>query len=87
MNEKYDKNGNLIYIKKFNNDEHWWEFDENNNLIYEEDSSGYEFWAKYGENNNRIEITKQEYEEIKFRKEEKEYNSRTKCSRFSLIDI
>ena len=62
-------------------------YDENNNLIYYTSSFGYEHWLKYGENNRRIEITEQEYKEIEFRKKEKEYNSRTKCSRFELIDI
>ena len=64
-------------IKKYN---------ENNNLIYFKDSNGLEYWYKY-DKNGRIKITEKEYKEIEFRKKEKEYNSRTKCSRFELIDI
>ncbi len=64
------------------------QFDENNNLIYFKNSSGYEFWQKFDENNiYAIEITEKEFNEIEFRKQEKEYLSRKKVSRFELIDI
>ena len=42
-----------------------------------------EFYYKYDENSYGIEISKQEFENIKIR----EYNSRTKCSRFELMEI
>ncbi len=54
-----------------------------NNLAYTKYFDGQEYWYKYDENDNLINITKQEYENIKI----KEYNSRTKCSRFELMDI
>ena len=84
---KYDKNNNVIYYKNSNGYECWQEFDENNNLIYSKDTDGLEKWFKYIKNNNRIKITEQEYKEIEFRKKEKEYLSRTKCSRFELMEI
>ncbi len=84
---KYDEKSNCIYYKSSSDLEIWTKYDENNNLIYYTSSFGYEHWLKYGENNRRIEITEKEYKEIEFRKKEKEYNSRTKCSRFELIDI
>ncbi len=112
--KKYDENNRIIYYKKSNGSEFWWEYDENNNKIYfkknidlgfwEEfeswrkydennneihyrNNEGKEYWYKYDENNNSIDITEQEYKEIEFRKKEKEYNSRTKCSRFEIMDI
>ncbi len=85
---EYDENNNLVYYKYPDGLEIWWEHDENNNIIYTKDSEGLrEEWYKYDENNKRIRITEKEYKEIEFRKKEKEYNSRTKCSRFELMDI
>ncbi|MEK0344915.1 MAG: hypothetical protein QQN64_06700 [Nitrosopumilus sp.] len=78
--KKYDKNRNLIYHKSSNGYEHWY---ENNNKIHYKNSNGFEIWYKYDNNNKQIVITKQEFENIKI----KEYNSRTKCSRFELMDI
>ncbi len=83
---KYDKNNNLIYCKWANGFEEWKKYDENNNRIHCKDSNGFERWYKW-EDHNSINITKKEYKEIEFRKKEKEYNSRTKCSRFELMDI
>ncbi|MEK0367955.1 MAG: hypothetical protein QQN45_08515 [Nitrosopumilus sp.] len=62
-------------------------FDKNRNLIYRELSDGYKYWFKYDENNNEIIITEKEYKEIEYNKNIKEYNSRTKCSRFELMEI
>ncbi len=84
---KYDENNNQIYWKRSDGWEELYKYNENNNLIYYKDIIGFEYWYKYDENGEKIEITKQEYNEIEFRKKEKEYNSRTKCSRFELIDI
>ncbi len=83
---KYDENNNLIYSKYFNGLEYWQKYDENNKIIYSKDSDGDECWCKW-ENNKSIEITEKEYNEIEFRKKEKEYNSRTKCSRFEIMEI
>ncbi len=85
--EKYDDNGNLIYFKCPDGYELWEEYDKNNKLIHYKNTSGLEWWAKYDELKNKIEITEQEYKEIEFRKNGKKYNSRTKCSRFELMDI
>ena len=79
---KYDKNNNLIYKKYSNGFKEWYKYDENNNLIYFKNSNDFEYWYKR-DNYGLIKITKQEFENIKI----KEYNSRTKCSRFELIDI
>ena len=80
---KYEENKNLIYFKNSNGYESWREYDENNNEIHFKNSNGWEYWHKYDENNERIEITEQEFENIKIR----EYLSRKKVSRFELIDI
>ncbi len=88
--EKYDENNNLIHHKRFDEYgffyEFWCEYDENN-LMYYKNSNNYEKWYKYDNSGKRIETTEKEYKEIEFRKKEKEYNSRTKCSRFELMDI
>ncbi len=84
---KYDENNNLIYYFRSDGFEYWCKHDKNNNEIYWKNSSGYEHWYKYDENDVQIEITKQEYKDIEFREQEKEYNSRTKCSRFELMEI
>ncbi len=84
---EYDENSRLIYSKSSNGNECRYKYDENNNLIYYKNSDGYERWLKYNKNNRRIEITKQEYKEIEFRKKEKEYLGREKCSRFELMEI
>ncbi len=82
---EHNEKGNIIHFKNSNNEEYWQEFDENNNLIHYKGLN--EHWFKYGENNEKTEITKKEYNDIEFRKKEKEYNSRTKCSRFEIMDI
>ncbi len=84
---KFDENNNRIYFKNSKGYDYWSEYDENNNEIYWKDSDGIEDWKKVGEFGYCIGITEQEYNDIKFRKKEKEYNSRTKCSRFELMDI
>ncbi len=81
---EYDEKHNVIYHKSWNsNNKFWHEYDGNNKLIHQKYNDGREFWYKNNENNEKIDITKQEYENIKIR----EYNSRTKCSRFELIEI
>ncbi len=85
--KKYDERGNLVYYNYPGGVEYWKKYDERNNLIYWKNNLNCECWYKYDENNNYFIITEQEYKEIEFRKKEKEYNSRTKCSRFELIDI
>ncbi len=83
---KYDENNNKIYTKCSNDDEFWKKFDENNNIIHYKNSSGYEDWFKYNEN-KQILITEKEFKEIEYNIKIREYNSRTKCSRFELMDI
>ncbi len=85
--EKYDKNNNLVYFKDNTGYEYWGEFDENNNQIHFKNNIGFENWYKFDKNNNFIEIIEKEFKEIEFRKKEKEYLSRTKCSRFEIMDI
>ncbi len=83
---KFDKS-NRIYYKDCYGHESWYKYDKNNKLIYEKYFNfGREYWYKW-DNNKQIEITEQEFNEIEFRKKEKEYLSRIKCSRFELIDI
>ena len=56
MNEikEYDKNGNEIYTKYYNNIEYWREYDKNNNLIHFKDSNNFESWREYDEKNREI---------------------------------
>ncbi len=80
---EYNENNNIIYYKNSRDYEYRHEYDENNNLIYSKNSSGVEKYYKYDECNRKTEITEQEFENIKIR----EYNLRTKCSRFELMEI
>ena len=84
---EYDENNNYIYSRNSWGYEFWREYDKNNNLIHYKNSSGNENWYKYNELGKQINITKKEYKYIEFRKQEKEYLSRTKCSRFEIMDI
>ncbi len=85
---KYDKNNNVIYYKSTSGYQLWFKYNEKNRLIYFKDNYNDALWYKYNDNNNKkIVITEQEYNEIEFRKKEKEYLSRKKCSRFEIMDI
>ncbi len=85
---KYDKFNNLIYFKYLNKKERWYEeWYENNKLIHFRNCVDWEYWKKYDENNKSILITEKEYKNIEYDKKEKEYNSRTKCSRFEIMEI
>jgi len=81
------KKNNLIYHKEHDGYGTWKEFDENKNLIYFKDINENEDYYKYDDKKRSIKITKQEFEQIKRIKKEKEFNSRTKVSRFRLMDI
>ncbi len=85
--KKYDVRGYLIYKKYSDDDEVWYKYNENGNLIYYKNPKGLEYWWKHDENNRATAITKKEFKEIEFRKQEKEYLSRTKVSRFELMEI
>ena len=85
--KKYDENNNLIYFKDEDGFEEWRKFDDNRYLMYYKLSDDYEHWYMYSDLGRRIEITEKEYKEIEFRKKEKEYLSREKCSRFEIMDI
>ncbi len=86
--DEYDKNNNLIYHKSSDDYEWWYKYDKNENLIHFKDSNGSERWYKYDNNSGkRIKITGKEFNEIKFKKQEKEYLNREKVSRFKIMDI
>ena len=85
IEEKSDKNNNLIYFKDNTGYEYWGEFDENNNQIHFKNNIGFEKWYKNDKYNRAIEITEQEYKEIKL---EKEKIKRKNCfTRFEIMDI
>ena len=84
---KYDERGNLIYHKNSTGYEIWREYDKNNKLFHQKQENGCDYWFKYNEDDKPICITEKEYKEIEFQKKEKEYLSRTKCSRFEIMDI
>ncbi len=83
---KYDENNNQIHYKDSAGFEYWSEFDGDNDEIHCRNNKGDKAWYKW-KNDNRIYITEKEYKEIEFRKKEKEYLSRKKCSRFELMEI
>ena len=85
---KQDEKGNLIYGKT-SEAEFWIMYYEKYKLIHCNifiDEIG-ELWVIKENGENDKFITEQDYKEIKFRIEEKEYFSRTKCSKFELVDI
>ena len=89
MNEvvnEYNENNKRIYHRNPWGEEYWWEYNKNNKLIHLKTYAGYEEWYKW-RNNKRIKITKQEFKYIQYNIRIKEYNSRTKCSRFEIMDI
>ena len=83
---KYGISNNCIHYKDSNGYEYWKKYDGNNRIYYK-NSNGEETWFKWTKNGAPIKITEQEYKEIEFRKKEKEYLSRKKCSRFEIMDI
>ncbi len=85
--KKYDENNNLIYFKDVDGFEEWRKFDDNRYLIYHKLYYDYENWYMYSDLGRRIEIKEKEYKNIEFRKKEKEYLSREKCTRFELMEI
>ena len=87
-NRKYDKKGNVLYARYMDNAEYYYKYNENNQLIHSISfDDDYEGWFKYNEDNRQISISKEEFKEINFRATEKEYLSRTKVSRFELMEI
>ncbi len=83
---KYDENNNRIYFKNSNGSEFWYKYDENNR-IYLKKNNDNEYWYKYDKNRKCIKITKQEFKYIQYNIKIREYNSRTKCSRFEIMEI
>ncbi len=85
--QKYDENNLLIHWRNSNNYEYWREYDNRGNCIHYKNINGDEWWLKYDENYNEIKISKKEFKYIQNKKQEKEYLSRTKVTRFELMDI
>jgi len=88
---KYDERGNLIYLEYPHiGYRYYQEFDKKNRLIYAKDNiilKGYPEASYYKYKDNiRIEISKQEFEQIKKEKIRKLINN-SKISRFELMDI
>ena len=52
--EKYDKKGNLIYVKYNSGQEQWRKYNKNNRVIYFKNSYGHEWRYTYYENNTFI---------------------------------
>lgn len=84
---EYNDNGNMIHGKNSNGYEIWQEFDERHRVIYFKNCRNYEIWYKHNNFGKKIEITKQEFEEIKRIKAEKEFLSREPIPRFELIEL
>ncbi len=79
---EYDDNDNEIHYKNSVGLEYWCEYNEHNKLIHYKDDGGEEHF-KWDDLGNQIEITKQEFEQIK----EIEFLSREPVMRFELMDI
>lgn len=79
---EYDEKNNIIHIKDSRGYESWAEFNENNKIIHSRNSQGKIWWGKY-ENEHQIEITEQEFKQIK----EQEFLSREPIPRFELMEL
>ncbi len=78
---KYNKKGNIIYHKKYDdNFEFWYKCDKKNKCVYYKFSEEDEYWYKYNGQKGIIFLTEQKIKEL-------EYLSREKCSRFEIMDI
>lgn len=90
MNEekiKFDENNNIVYRKYPDGDEYSYEYDEYNRLICSIDIiHSDECWFGY-ETGLRRNITKEKFEETKFKKQEKEFLKRTPISRFEMMEL
>ena len=88
---EYSKNRKVVYHKGRMNkinyvSERWQEYDKNDNRIHYKHSDGDERWYEYYKG-HKIEITEKEFEYIQYNIKIREYDSRTKCSRFELMEI
>ena len=83
---EYDENNNEIHFKDSDGYEYWREYDKNNNLIHYKNTKGLERFYKYLDN-RKIEISKQEFEQIKRNKVINSYFKNKEVSRFELMDI
>ena len=84
---EYDENNNCIYQKHSTGYEYWSEYDGDNRIIYGKHVDGNEYWYEYDKNNNRIEITEKVLKKKQYNIKIREYNSRTKCSRFEIMEL
>lgn len=84
--EEYDDRGNLVYHKDSVGVENWMEYDEDNSMIHYKTSDNWEEWYEY-ENGIQTKITEKEFEEAKFKKEQKEFLNREQTSRFELMEL
>ncbi len=84
---EYDENNNETHWRHSIGCEYWQEYDKNNNLIHFKDSDGNESWYKYNDSGEQKNITEQTLKYIEYNRKIREYNSRTKCSRFEIMDI
>ncbi len=60
---------------------------QHDSLLHFKNLDGSLYWYKYDKYGNCIKITEQEFEKIEYNIKIREYLSRTKCSRFELIEI
>ncbi len=82
---EYDENDNLIYLKDSYGKELRKEFNKNGKEIYYKSPLlGSEYWYKYDKDDKQVEITKEEFEQIKSRIE---FLKRKHVPRYKILDI
>ena len=86
---EYDKDNRNIYFRNSYGHENWKEYDKEYRFIHYKEVNGEESWWKTNRNedNKYYNITEKEFNEIKFRKREREFLNRKYISRFNLMDI
>lgn len=83
---EYNNRGYRTYHKISGGFEEWLEYDECDREIHYTCPDAEE-WFRYDVNGKQIEITEQEFDEIKFREQEQEFLNRVEVDRFKLMEL
>ena len=92
MNKKFD---NIVHTFWEDGTEYWAGYNDEGNRFKCLIKNGERWYSKFDKKMNIIDemseneflLLEKEIDWIEFRKKEKEYNSRTKCSRFEIMEI
>lgn len=83
---EYNNRGYRTYHKISGGFEEWFEYDECDREIHYTCPNAEE-WFRYDVNGKQIEITEQEFDEIKSREQEQEFLNRVEVDRFKLMEL